>query len=193
MIHNLEWVKITRIWIKTYWNPANLQLTFHSYFLVSWTNNKAGHGYGLITIMLCHASELTSLRLILILLSLLVLSMHYTSPPPPPPRWVAYRGIVYVYLYLYFAWQYALLCYRATGAIAPHCGFSGVPPDRNCAHVHWGSFTSNSSSVWRAIWFTWYACPSVYSIWCVSGGHPSNYGPRPALLYFSDRAYELTP
>ena len=57
------------------------------------------------------------------------------------------------YLYLYLTWQYALLCYRATGALAPHCGFSGFSPDGNCAY-HWGSFTSNSSSVRRAIWFT---------------------------------------
>ena len=40
------------------------------------------------------------------------------------------------YLYLYVTWQYALLCYRAMGAIAPHCGFSGVSPDGNCAYVH---------------------------------------------------------
>ena len=33
-----------------------------------------------------------------------------------------YTGL---YLYLYATWQYALLCYRATGAIAPHCGFFG--------------------------------------------------------------------
>ena len=31
------------------------------------------------------------------------------------------------------------------------CGFFGVSPDGNCAHVHWGSFTSNSKSVRRAI------------------------------------------
>ena len=30
-----------------------------------------------------------------------------------------------VYLYMYVTWPFALLCYRATGAIAPHCGFSG--------------------------------------------------------------------
>ena len=30
-------------------------------------------------------------------------------------------------------------------AIAPHCGFSGVSSDGNCAYVHWGSFSSNSS------------------------------------------------
>ena len=41
-------------------------------------------------------------------------------------------------LCLYVTWQYALLCYRATGAIAPHCGFFGVSPDGNCAYVHWG-------------------------------------------------------
>ena len=42
-------------------------------------------------------------------------------------------------------------CYHTTGAIAPHCGFSGVSLDGNCAYVHWGSFMSNSSSVrmWR--------------------------------------------
>ena len=55
----------------------------------------------------------------------------------------------------------------------------------------------------RAIWFTWFSephdmtsrCLSVYSSWCVPGGHPSNYGPGPALLNFSDRANtdELTP
>ena len=37
--------------------------------------------------------------------------------------------------------------------------------------------------------------PGVYSTWCVPGGHPSNYGPGPALLSFSDRTDtdELTP
>ena len=96
-----------------------------------------------------------------------------------------------------------MLC--AMCAIAPHCGFFGVSPDANCAYVRWGSFTSNSSSVRRAIWFTWFsephdttslhACPSVYSTWCVPGGHPSNYGPGLALLNFSVRANtdELTP
>ena len=110
-----------------------------------------------------------------------------------------------LYLYMYVTWQYALLCYRATGAIAPHCGFFGVSPDGNCAYVHWGSFTSNSSSVRRAIWFTWFseprdttslhACPSVYITWCVPGGHPPNNLPGPVLLNFSDRANtdELTP
>ena len=28
----------------------------------------------------------------------------------------------------------------------PYCGFFGVSPDGNCAHVHCGSFTSNSKS-----------------------------------------------
>ena len=32
------------------------------------------------------------------------------------------------------------------------------------------------------------ACPSVYSTWCVPGGHPYNYGPGPTLLNFSDVA-----
>ena len=39
-------------------------------------------------------------------------------------------------LYLYVTWQYALLRYRAMGAIAPHCGFSGVSSDGNCSYVH---------------------------------------------------------
>ena len=40
-----------------------------------------------------------------------------------------------------------------------------------------------------------HACPSVYSTWCVSGDHPYNYGPGPALLNFSDQANtdQLTP
>ena len=41
----------------------------------------------------------------------------------------------------------------------PHCGFSGVSLDGNCAYVHWGSLTSNSKSVRRAIWFTWFSEP----------------------------------
>ena len=47
----------------------------------------------------------------------------------------------------------------------PYCGFLGVSPDGNC--VHWGSFTSNSKSVRRAIWFTWFSEPhdSVYGTW----------------------------
>ena len=54
-------------------------------------------------------------------------------------------------LYLYITWQYALLCYRAPWSnlarpviihslmcmtSTPHCGFSGVSPDGNCAYVH---------------------------------------------------------
>ena len=31
--------------------------------------------------------------------------------------------------------------------------------DGNCAYVHWGYFTSNSRSVRRAIWFTWFSEP----------------------------------
>ena len=49
----------------------------------------------------------------------------------------------------------------------PYCGFFGVSPDGNCAYVYWGSFTSNSKSVRRAIWFTWFSEPhdSVYGTW----------------------------
>ena len=101
-----------------------------------------------------------------------------------------------LYLYWYVTWQYALLCSCATGAIAPHCGFFR-------GFAGWKLrlrpfFYVNSSSVRRAIWLTWlsephdttslHACPSVYSTWCVPGGHPSNYGPGPALPNFSDRA-----
>ena len=45
--------------------------------------------------------------------------------------------------------------------------FLGVSPDGNCAYVNWGSFTSNSKSVRRAIWFTWFSEPhdSVYGTW----------------------------
>ena len=42
---------------------------------------------------------------------------------------------ILLYLYLYVTWQYALLCYRSTGAIAPHCGFSGVSADGNCTYT----------------------------------------------------------
>ena len=64
---------------------------------------------------------------------------------------------------------HSLMCMQST----PHCGFSGVSPDGNCAYVHWGSFMSNSKSVRRAIWFTWFSerhdiaawCPSVYGTW----------------------------
>ena len=41
----------------------------------------------------------------------------------------------------------------------PSCGFFGVSPDGNCAYVHWGFFTSNSKSIRRAIWFTWFSEP----------------------------------
>ena len=64
-----------------------------------------------------------------------------------------------------------LMCMPST----PHCGFIRFTPDGNCAYVHWGSFTSNSKSVRRAIWFTWlsephdttslHACPNVYGTW----------------------------
>ena len=58
--------------------------------------------------------------------------------------------------------QIRLMCQVLT-----HCGFSGVPPDGNCDHVYWGSFTSNSRSVRRAILFTWFSEPhdSVCGIW----------------------------
>ena len=107
--------------------------------------------------------------------------------------------MVYLYLYLYVTWQYALFCYRVTG------GFIGVSLDENCAYVHWGFFTSNYSSVRRIIWFTWFSKPQtwhhcthviVYTApGVLPGGHPSNYVPGPALLNFSDRANtdELTP
>ena len=93
--------------------------------------------------------------------------------------WIRHCGphmsFLRLYLYLYVTWQYALLCYYAAGAFAPHCVFYAVLPDKNCAYVHWGSLTFNSSSVRRAIWFTWFfephdtislqACPSVYNTW----------------------------
>ena len=80
--------------------------------------------------------------------------------------------------------------------VLTHCGFSGVSPDGNCAYVHWGSFTSNSRSVRRAIWFTWFSEPhECIQHMAVPGGHPSNYEPGATLLNFSDRANtdELTP
>ena len=45
--------------------------------------------------------------------------------------------------------------------------FFGMETDGNCAYVHWGYFTSNSKSVRRAIWFTWFSEPhdSVYGTW----------------------------
>ena len=81
-------------------------------------------------------------------------------------------------------------------SIFTHCKFSGVLPDGNCAYVHWGSFTSNSRSVRRAIWFTWFSEPhECIQHLAVPGGHPSNYEPDATLLNFSDRANtdELTP
>ena len=80
--------------------------------------------------------------------------------------------------------------------VLTHCGFSGVSPDGNCAYVHWGSFTSNSRSVRRAIWFTWFSEPhECIQHLAVPGGHPSNYEPGATLLNFSDRANhdERTP
>ena len=50
--------------------------------------------------------------------------------------------------------QIRLMCQVLTD-----CGFSGVSLDGNCAHVDWGSFTSNSRSARRAIWFTWFSEP----------------------------------
>ena len=73
--------------------------------------------------------------------------------------------------------------------VLTHCGFSGVSPDGNCAYVHWGSFTSNSRSVRRAIWFMWYSEPhECIQHLAVPDGHPSNYEPGATLLNFSDRA-----
>ena len=87
--------------------------------------------------------------------------------------------------------QIRLMCQVLT-----HCGFSGVSPDGNCAYVHWGSFTSNSRSVRRANWFTWFSEPhECIQYLAVPGGHPSNHGPGATLLNFSDRANhdERTP
>ena len=64
-----------------------------------------------------------------------------------------------------------------------------VSPGGNCAYAHWGSFTSNSKSVRRAIWFTWFSEPhECIQHLAVPGGHPSNYEPGVTLLNFSDRA-----
>ena len=71
----------------------------------------------------------------------------------------------------------------------PCCGFFGVSPDGNYAYVHWGSFTSSSKSVRRAIWFTWLSEPhECMQHLAVLGGHPSKYQPGATLLNFSDRA-----
>ena len=74
--------------------------------------------------------------------------------------------------------------------------FSGVSPDGNCAYVHWGSFTSNSRSVRRAIWFTWFSEPhECIQHLAVPDDHPSNLESGATLLNFSDRANhdERTP
>ena len=78
----------------------------------------------------------------------------------------------------------------------PYCGFFGVSQDGNCAHVHWGSFTLNSKSVRRAIWFTWLSEPhECIQHLAVPGGHPSDYEPGATLLNFSAWAQtvERTP
>ena len=78
----------------------------------------------------------------------------------------------------------------------PCCGFFGISPDGNYAYVHWGSFTSNSKSVRRAIWFTWFSEPhECIQHLAVPGGHPSNYKPGATLLNFSHGAQsvERTP
>ena len=93
-----------------------------------------------------------------------------------------------------------LMCMPSTS----HCGFSGVSPDGNGAYVYWGSFTSNSKSVRRAIWFTWFSEPHdttslhavlVYTAPDSPRRSPSNYEPGARLLNFSDRADtdETTP
>ena len=75
----------------------------------------------------------------------------------------------------------------------PYCGFSGVSPDGNCAYVQWGSFTSNSKSVRRAILFTWFCEPhECIQHLAVPGGHPSNYETGATLLNFR-RQIEQTP
>ena len=89
-----------------------------------------------------------------------------------------------------------LRCIKLFCQVLTHCGFSGVLPDGNCAYVHWGSFTPNSRSVRRAIWFTWFSEPhKCIQHLAVPGGHPSNYEPGATLLNFSDRANhdERTP
>ena len=83
----------------------------------------------------------------------------------------------------FYSKQIRLMCQVLT-----HCG--------NCAYVYWGSFTSNSRSVRRAIWFTWFSKPlECIQPLAVPGGHPSNYEPGATLLNFSDRANhdERTP
>ena len=72
------------------------------------------------------------------------------------------------------------------GPSTPCCGFFGVSPDGNCAYVHWGSFTSTSKSVRRAIWFTWFSEPhECIQHLAVPGGHPSNYERGATLLNFA--------
>ena len=82
----------------------------------------------------------------------------------------------------FYSKQIRLMCQVLT-----HCGFSGVSPDGNCAYVFfYGSFTSNSRSVRRAIWFTWFSEPhECIQHLAVPGGHPSNYEPGATLLNFS--------
>ena len=71
--------------------------------------------------------------------------------------------------------------------VPTHCGFSRVSPDENCAYVHWGSFTSNSRSVRRTIWFTWFSEPhECIQHLAVPGNHPSNYEPGATLLDSSE-------
>ena len=104
-----------------------------------------------------------------------------------------------MHLYLCVTWQYALLCYRdivdylwsrrmetaptsIEVLLRPTLGQSDEPSDLR------GSLSPT----------TRHRCTHV--LWCIQhlvvpGGHPSDYGPGPALLNFSDRADidELTP
>ena len=87
--------------------------------------------------------------------------------------------------------QIRLMCQVLT-----HCGFSEVSLDGNCAYVHWGSLTSNSRSVRRAIWFTWFSEPhDCIQHLAVTRRSPIQLWTGRALLNFSDRANhdERTP
>ena len=69
------------------------------------------------------------------------------------------------------------------------CGFYRVSPDGNCAYVHWGSFTSSSRSVRRAIWYTWFSEPHECSCNLLIFSSFLNHGTILTSTIFSNSLY----
>ena len=125
-----------------YWNTTQLR-SFHFCYLLVINPFTAGAEYfWFFTLLLQHSVQLFKHVNAIMYLSVFV--YYVTVRTIVLSRHGSIRDIIH-----------SLMCMSST----PHCGFSGVSPDGNCAYVNWGSLTYNSKSVRRAIWFTWFSEP----------------------------------